>query len=388
MKGPSWFDQVKGWPAGDVATRFGLEIVRRGADVSFPCPVCLKARRHTKGSDKRAAAKVTHGGSGWWCEPCGEKGSAVDLAAAVVTGKTGDHDPAVWADVRRACAELGLCDADQGDGRPPPARAYVPPPPMPPAAPLERLPSAEVAALWAASARLDSVPPWDNFDWCGEARRFIASRALDVATLAMHDAARILPPVDRYSWPAWWPSSWSKVWRVVVPLFDASGAMVALQARAIVANDGPKTRNPMGSGVVAGTFFADQGGLEVLRGSYAGPGVTVVEGLTDYLAAAQLVAGLSPERRPAALGIVAGSARALVATNVKTSWRLNVLTDNDEQGERYFREVVAALPALDGFRVRLEPLEGKRADLGDYLRQHRDMAVKAVTCGMEQTHGE
>ena len=126
----------------------------------------------------------------------------------------------------------------------------------------------------------------------------------------------------------------------------------------------------------------------MLRGSYAGPGVTVVEGLTDYLAAAQLVAGLSPERRPAALGIVAGSARALVATNVKTSWRLNVLTDNDEQGERYFREVVAALPALDGFRVRLEPLEGKRADLGDYLRQHRDMAVKAVTCGMEQTHGE
>lgn len=380
-----WFAQVKAFPVADVAARLGLTVYRRGNDVSFPCPVCGKAVRHSKGLTEGAkerapkAAKVTPEGSGWWCEPCGARGDAVNLASQVVSGTTKPATPETWAMVRRECAALGLCEADPRDSHPATAGRYVPPEPQQrsPEAMPSRLPAAEVAALWAACSRLDAVPSWDSGDWCGPARVYLSGRALDVSRLASLDAARILPPSERYAWPAWWPSSWSKVWRVAVPLFDATGSMVAIQAKAIEQAD-PKTRNPLGSGVVTGTFFADARGLEVLRGTWTGQAVAVVEGLTDFLAATQLAAGLQEHQRPAVIGIMAGSARALARVNL-ASCRLVVLTDNDETGERYFREVAAALHGLDGFRVRLKPLNGKRADLGDYLKHHPALAVAALT---------
>lgn len=382
-----WFAQVKARPVGEVAAAFGLELIRRGSDVSFICPACGKVLRHSKQAGGRRSAKVTPDGGGWWCDPCGAKGDAVTLAALQVTGKP---KPAEWATVRRECAALGLCEHDPRDPNAPTARRYTPPAPKQvEALKPSRLPAAEVAALWAASSRLGAVPQ-DGAEWFSAARVYLATRGLHPGLLAELDLARVLPPTKAYAWPAWWPSSWSEVWRVAVRLYDASGVMVALQARAIAATgDGPKTRNPMGAGVVSGTFFADAGGLEVLRGTYAGPGLVVVEGLTDYLAAALLAAELEPRRRPAVLGIMAGSARALTTVRVKAHCRLNVMTDNDESGEKYFREVAAALPGLNGFRVRLRPLEGKRADLGDWLRHHRDTAMAAMTFGMEgASHGD
>lgn len=382
-----WFGQVKARPVGEVAAAFGLELIRRGADVSFACPACGKVLRHSKQAGGRRSAKVTPDGGGWWCDPCGAKGDAVTLAALQVTGKP---KPAEWATVRRECAALGLCEADPRDPNAPTARRYTPPVPKPVEAPKpSRLPVVEVSALWAASSKLDTVPP-SGAEWFDASRVYLATRGLHPGLLAELDLARVLPPANSYAWPAWWPSSWSELWRVTVPLFDASGAMVALQARAIAATgDGPKTRNPMGAGVVSGTFFADAGGLDVLRGTYAGPGLVVVEGLTDYLAAAQLAAELEPQKRPAVLGIMAGSTSALTTVSVRTHCRLNVMTDNDASGEKYFREVVAALPGLTGFRVRLRPLEGKRADLSDYLRGHKALALAALAHGMEgASHGE
>jgi len=385
MNGPSWFDQVKARPVGEVAAAFGLELIRRGSDVSFICPACGKVLRHSKQAGGRRSAKVTPDGGGWWCDPCGAKGDAVTLAAFLVTGKP---KPAEWAKTRHECAALGLCEHDPRNPNAPTARPYTPPAPKVVEAPKpSRLHAAEVAALWAASSKLDAVPQ-GGAEWLEAPRVYLAGRGLHPGVLAELNLARVLPP-KAYAWPAWWNPSWSEVWRVVVPLYDASGAMVALQARAIAATgDGPKTRNPMGTGVVSGTFFADAGGLEVLRGTYTGPGMVVVEGLTDYLAAAQLAAELEPTRRPAVLGIMAGSSRALTTVNVKASCRLNVMTDNDPSGEKYFREVAAALPDLEGFRVRLRPLNGKRADLSDYLRHHKDTALAALTHGMEgATHG-
>lgn len=383
----AWFAQVKAWPVAQVAARFGLPVLERGADASFPCPVCRKVVRHSKGLGAAAleraprAAKVVHGGAGWWCEPCGATGDAAALAAALVAGAVKPATAEGWAEVRRECAALGLCEADSSDPRAPTARRYEPPAPeLRASVELERLPAAEVAALWGACSRLEAVPGWDDGSWCGAAREYLAGRGLEVATLAAIDAARILPPVARHAWPSWWPSSWVRSWRVAVPLYGAGGELVALQARAIEPAD-PKTRNPLGAGVVTGTFFADAGGLEVLRGTWAGPSVAVVEGLTDFLAAAQLAAGLEAHRRPAVLGIVAGSARALAGVKLTALCRLVVLTDNDDTGERYFREVAAALPRLEGFRVRLKPLDGKRADLGDYLKHHPALAVAALTHG-------
>lgn len=360
-----WFAQVKAFPVADVAARLGLTVYRRGNDVSFPCPVCGKAVRHSKGltdgAKERApkAAKVTPEGLGWWCEPCGARGDAVNLASQVVSGTTKPSTPETWAMVRRECAALGLCEADPRDSHPVTAMRYVAPAPLPrsPEAMPSRLPAAEVAALWAACSRLDAVPSWDSGDWCGLARVYLSGRALDVSRLASLDAARILPPSERYTWPAWWPSTWSKVWRVAVPLFDATGAMVAIQARAIEEAN-PKTRNPMGSGVVTGTFFADTRGLEVLRGTFTGKQVTIVEGLPDFLTAAQLAQDAAEP--PAVLGIVSGSPKALALLRTTTLCRFVAIVHGDEAGERYFQQVREALPRHSVGRVTLQETEANQ----------------------------
>ena len=381
----TWHAQVKAWPVPDVAARLGMPVERHGLDVSFPCPVCGKARRHEKGSDKRLAAKVVHDGGGWWCEPCGATGDAVALAAALAVGSTKPKTAGDWAKAHRACSDAGLCEADASN---PGARAAVKY--APPAKPVQaaeeaprRPPADELEALWAASSRLDAVPVWDDGGvWCGEARRFLAGRGFDVATLASLDLARVLPPMARHSWPSWWPSSWSATWRLAVPLYAPGGDMVSVQARA-VGDATRKTNNPPGC-QVRGAFFADAGGLEVLRGEWSGPLLVVVEGLTDFLAAAQLASKLEAVRRPAVLGIVAGSAAALSSVALASACRLNVLTDNDETGERYFRSVGEALPGLSGFRVRLRAIDGKRADLSDWLKHSAASALAVLTYGVSQ----
>lgn len=381
-----WFAQVKAWSVAEVAARFGLPVHRQGADVSFPCPACGKVRRHTKGADKRNAAKVV-GEGGWWCEPCEARGDAVSLAAARVVGSLKPATADGWREVRRECAALGLCDADPADPTKATARKYEPPPlELRAEAAPQRAPAAEVAALWAAAESLEAVPGWDEGgSWCGEARAFLVARGLSPARLAALGVARILPPMERHAWPAWWPGSWSRSWRVVAPLYAPGGELVGIQGRAV---DGAelKTMNPKGASI-RGAFFADAGGLEVLRGG-SGRVVVLVEGLTDFLSAAQLVGELELGERPAVLGLVAGSAQALVSARLNVT-RLNVLTDNDDTGERYFREVVKALPGASGFRVKLRPLEvGKRADLNDYLKKHPALAVKALMYGTKGgTHG-
>ena len=393
-RGPDWFDQVRGQGVRSVATRLGLELVTVGTDTSFACPACGKQLRHGKGTDKRRAAKVTPDGCGWWCEPCEAKGDAVALAAARLTGQV-KPPKEQWAQVRRECAAVGLCEADPRDPQSPTGVRYVPPAPSVEAPKaLERLPADQVAALWASCARLHAVPAWElpeapsrktgdegPHGWCGEVRRYLAGRGYNVGALAAADAARVVPPADQVaSWPEWWPSSWAAAWRLMVPMFDGGGALVAMQARRVDGGGDLKTRNPRGPGVTAGTFFASAEGLELLRGTFKGPGLAVVEGLTDYLAAVSLVANLEPVRRPAVLGYVAGSGRGLTPGRV-TLKRVNVLTDNDATGQRYADEVTEAL-ARTTTRVRLEPIGGKRADLSDLLKHAPAKALAALTYGM------
>lgn len=387
-----WFAQVKAWPVAEVAARFGRPVQRKGPDVSFPCPACGKERRHTKGTDQRAAAKVVNEG-GWWCEPCDAGGDAVSLAAACVTGRLKPASPDGWREVRRECAALGLCEADPRDTTAPTGRKYEPPPPelrtkqTPARAPA---PATEVRRLWDASERLGALPVWDGWEedgsWCGDARAFLTARGLSPARLAALDVARILPPAAHHAWPGWWPAWWSTSWRLAVPLYGLGAELVGLQARAIDGAD-PKTRNPKDVSM-GGGFFADASGLEVLRGTWGGGAVVLVEGLTDFLSAAQLAADLEPNRRPAVLGLVAGSAQALATMKLEASCRLVVMSDNDATGEKYFEQVKKALPGLSGVRVRLLPLGDKRADLNDYLRQHPAHALAALTYGMKGgTHG-
>lgn len=81
----------------------------------------------------------------------------------------------------------------------------------------------------------------------------------------------------------WCIARWPALgYRIVAPLYDLTGNLVNIQARAI-RDTRPKTRFPSGS-MVKGTVFADARGIVVLRGRAVAKEVLLGEGLTDFLA--------------------------------------------------------------------------------------------------------
>src|SRR4051812_9485699 len=115
VPGADWLAQARALGVSTVAAAFGLTSTR-GRGLS-PCPSCNATTRHPKRGDKRGAVGVRLDDLGWECFECGTTGDAVTLAALLATqGREPQRED--WPDVRRVCAELGLCDADPSDGRP------------------------------------------------------------------------------------------------------------------------------------------------------------------------------------------------------------------------------------------------------------------------------
>jgi len=355
--GVDWFDQVKRWPIAELAPHFGLEIERRGRDVSFACPVCGNVQRHSKSrSDKRRAAKVVHDGSGFWCEPCGATGDAVKLIAACVLGRVEVQGADEWAAVRRACAERGLCNPDPRDSRPvPKLRALPASRPATPARALERPPHAEVLALWNAGQ-----PPWvASYSEAAEDRAavaYIASRGINLGDLELYEPelCRVLPRAESYAFPKWWPNRWANVYRWSVLAYEPNGEVGSIHARAIGDAD-PRTRWPQG--VAAGRLlFANRRGLTVLCGEATdATAVLITEGLSDTVAAA--VRHARRGDRFAILGMTEGASSAFNAIRWPVGLECIVATDDDAKGDAYERKVRTALPAsVRMTRVRITPL--------------------------------
>ena len=332
--------QVKALGVAAVAKALGFELDRRGERSSAVrgCPACRQTTRHQKSHDRRGAVGLTPNGMGWRCFQCDVSGSALDFASWASTGRRLSRD--VMPAVLRACANAGLCDdlARAASGWPVTRRPPVAQPIEPPR--LERPPAGEVAALWAASYRLDAVPSDINPAWGGEARAYLGRRRYDVGIAARLDLARVLPPPTRFAWPSWWTYD-SKTWRVVMPLFDASGALVSLQARAII-DATPKDRNARGY-AMGELAFACPLGRAFLAGDVVGiKTVTVVEGLTDVFRLTTHM-WLKGDGH-AVLGVVSGSAPMFS----RIAWPVGVpcwvATDNDAQGDRYADAIVHAIP--------------------------------------------
>lgn len=343
----------------DVGLAFGLTHGERGPGFLEPCPACGASKRHPSRRDRRGALGLTRDGGGWRCHECNASGDGVALAAWLSVGKVpGKGDPA-WADVRRDCAAHGLCSPDTRDGRPAaPVPRRPPPPPRPPEA-LQRLPLAEVEALWSASAPASSVSSSSSNPADRDAARFLAVRfgAEAAGDLAELDLARVLPLAGAATFPAWWPEAWASTWRLAVLAYEADGTVAGLHARAVRQLDGdaPKNRWPKGEGIYSfsGLLFADVWGRALLQGHPPGglEGVLVTEGLTDLLAASLWCARSS--RAFAVLGATSGGFGALARVRWPAGLPCYVATDGDEAGERYAAEVRAVLPrAVRVLRVR------------------------------------
>ncbi len=370
-----WFAEVKVWPIAEVAGRFGLEVVRKGADVSFPCPVCRKNRRHSRGADPRRAAKVMHGNR-WWCEPCGAGGDVVALAAALTTGSA-NPPREWWPDVRSRCAAMGLCT--DLSGRPPP-RQFVTFKAAAESTPLAYAPREGIEALWHACrpVALDS-----------EAGRYLSSRGFDVERLPWLEMVREAP-TETEPMP-WWPAPWLRRWPLMFPAYSASGELVSLHGRALGQVE-PKTRWPYRCSA-SGLLFADTMGVTFLRQCARGASVdgleavVVCEGATDTLKLSEVVDG--GECAFAVLGYVAGSKRAFADIDWPVHVPCLVATDNDAAGDRYAAELCEAVDRrVPVFRVRVPQArspEGRKA--GDWSDMSNVDVLDAIAGKWEALRG-
>ena len=312
---------------------------REGRGIHVRCPVHAERSPScsiTIGPDGTVRAK---------CFGCDWSGDALGLVGAV-RGLNPDRE---FRKILAEAARLAGVDLAATSSAPASSKSAAPevapprPAPQPARAPL-RPPVAELTALWQAAGPLAATQV-DPTDSDLAISHFCARRRWWPAAVDSLKVVRALPL--EHDFPAWWPATWAQSWRLAVLAFEADGRIGSIHARAIDEQT-PKTRWPRNC-EASGLFFATLLGRALLRAQKPHvEGVVLVEGLTDFIAAA-----LAMEGRPwAVLGATSGSFPALAKLAWPEGVRAVVATDQDPAGERYFREIRAALPHVDVRRWR------------------------------------
>jgi hypothetical protein len=215
---------------------------------------------------------------------------------------------------------------------------------------LRRPPGDELRRFMTAAGTVDGL--------AGPGADLLRSRGLEPDDLAPFDLVRRAPSPESGVHTPWWPRSWS-AWGLIVRAYESDGRLASIHGRACDRAVIPKTRWPRGFDA-KGLFLADQAGLALLRGDIDETveldGVLIVEGLTDFLAAAMWAARraapvpptgwkgepLRAGPRYAVLGVTAG----LDVTAVRwPGWLpVTIATDNDAAGDSYAARIEAGLP--------------------------------------------
>jgi hypothetical protein len=282
-----------------IADQLGLR--RRGR--RFACPACGVEAHHGRGP-----IYPTSGGKGWCCSACSRTGDALTLIGWAVASNgrpRGAEFRAVlaWLQERR---HVELLEYDRQTRKP-------------------RAPIDEIAALLRSSTR----PHLDD-----AARAFLRARHINPETAPAGVLSSSSPSFT------WWPSTWSRLFPLVVPAFTGAGRLAGVHARALSSEAPRKSTWPRGVDC-SGLLFADP---VLARGMLRGErvpslqGVLICEGITDYLtAASQRLSGIG------VLGIESGSAQALRVVPWPDGVRIYVATDPDAAGDRYSDAIAAAL---------------------------------------------
>lgn len=265
------------------------------------------------------------GSLGAKCHGCGAGGSVFDLIAAV----HGSTLPRDMREVLQHAAHLAgteLVDA--------PARA------LPPAVVREPPPLAEVETVLAQGRRVESDL---------EARRWLHARGLD--PLACSGLCRVIMS----AWPSWAragspPRPWSaSAYRLIVPVYDALGALRSLRARRVKGSSGPKELPPLGCRA-AGYVYANRHAVAMLRG-VPSTCVLVVEGTPDYLT-------WSSRCRWPVIGLPGSGAWSReLADKIPDGAEVVVRTDPDDAGDRY--AAIVAQHLADRCRVLVSDAAGR-----------------------------
>ena len=351
-----WVDGARLADLATVAEMLGLN--GRGRALA-PCPSCGLDRR---GSADPRGPVSTFGNGLWKCQRCQAGGDAIDLVSHQLHGRPlrearADElrDVREWFTRNGLISDAGGPEGPQASmggnqrpfgpqaGREAPARP-LPPPVYPPAG--------EVSALWDAACdvrRIESASAW------------LRGRGLDPATVAEMDLARALP--DGAPCPPWahfGRFSWVGAgYRVLVPLYDARGALVTLRARLVTppvegVKPPPKALPPAGRDVrfeVRGAVMASGAARAVLvtggrpKGWPAGLPVRLVvtEGEPDFLTWSTSAACVGGEW--GAFGLFSGSWTPDLAARIPDGSRIVVRTHNDTAGHKYAETVKNTLQA-------------------------------------------
>lgn len=271
----------------------GLE--RRGRRYT-PCPACGAER--TGRSDKRAPVLPVSGGRGWKCYACDEQGGAVHALCLRLHGERLGKGDGRWADVMRWMEERHHIEP-RAQPEPQTRREPV----YMDVAPVLRMcrPAEQGAADWLRSRGYTRPVP-----------------------------AGMLPP----GWSApWWP--WRDEFPLVVPAFDAAGVLRSMHGRAIRPGARRKVTWPLG-GDTRGLVMASKLARAMLRGETEPRRLLIVEGLTDYLWAAQ-------DPTIAVLGIASGVDLAPLSRRLRRGMTIVIATDPDPAGDAYAQTVAAQL---------------------------------------------
>jgi len=351
--------EVRAGGVARAALALGVEVdQRRGLR---PCPACGADRRGSE--DKRAAAVLTSDGLGFACYRCQAKGDAVTLASLRITGARLERgDPRIKA-VIEGCIAAGLCASNDGSKTTLSARPLPAPLPLPIVEPPARN---EVLDAWNACRPVDED---------AEACAWLKSRALPADDVGLYDLARALP-VDATlpAWAAFRGTPWNtapQAFRLLVPLFDSTGNLASLHARAFKpqdANGRDKAASPAGHrlrGLVMANPLAQlllsskplgngQSAAELVQRV----GLVVAEGVPDFLSWATNYSDADADA-PAVIGAIAGSwpaDMADLADKVPDGCTVTLATHADEAGDRYAVAIT-------------QSLERARSDRGVQLRR-------------------
>jgi CHC2 zinc finger len=276
-------------------------------------------------AEKTPSCSVSRGADGTIrvrCFGCGWSGDVLTLVAAV-RGLDIRHD---FHDVLRAASEVGDLYqlADELRGSVTPSLRILPP--MPEREPERKYPpSDEVLAVWNAAAPVAAV----------EACRVpLAGRGLSPDP----DLARALSQQPLPGWARYQGASWIESGhRIVLPVFDAQGALRSLRAWQCDRNaTGPKRLPPVGHRAT-GLVLANDPALRMLRSPATPVRLLIAEGEPDYLSLCERYPGTT------VIGVVSGSWNQEFADQIGFGSVVCIRTHHDEAGARYAETIIKTL---------------------------------------------
>jgi hypothetical protein len=321
-----------------VARRLGLlgkDSRKQAGGVIVRCPV------H---GEKTPSCSLTRGPDGTLrarCFGCQWTGDALSLVAAVRGLNLRGDFRAVLA----AAAEVGGLHelaAEIETGRAPTALRVVPPPPEPEPE-RDYPPASEVEAVWQAALPVAEVEPAavalalrGLFPGSDLARAITDSSAAGSArpeSTWCQQSASGLPGWARYQGRTWLETGH----RIVLPVYDHTGAMRSLRAWQVDARtEGPKRLPPAGHRAT-GLVLANEAALRWLRAPAEPIRLLVAEGEPDFLTLAQAYPAA------AVIGVGSGSWTQAFAERVPFGSLVAIHTHHDAAGDRYAAELAKTL---------------------------------------------